>query len=236
MVQGGGRKSPYPEEFTKDAVELYRAAAGKRTYSAVAADLGIMAESLRTWVRKDDSQAVPGRREAGGSEAEEMARLRAENAWPLKQRRNGSCSVSPAPGSRLFRPGGEVTPHRWDFISENRASLGVKRICRALGVSRSGYDRHVAAAQARARRQAEEKRTVGEIRATPTTGCARPSTWTTTSSSTSTSPSPAAPPGPSSHGSVIRRLCAKRWSASKSRFHHPDQALADQLEEFSASC
>ncbi|WP_111581400.1 MULTISPECIES: transposase [unclassified Streptomyces] len=88
-----GRKSPYLEEFTKDAVPLYRAAAGKRTYSAVAADLGIMAESVRTWVRKDDSQAVPGRREAGGSEAEEMARLRAENARPLKRRRNGNCSV-----------------------------------------------------------------------------------------------------------------------------------------------
>lgn len=88
MVQGGmsrwDRKSPYPEEFRKDAVALYRAAAGKRTYAAMAADLGITAESLRTWVRKDDSQAVPGRRDAGGSEAEEPARLRAENARLLK--------------------------------------------------------------------------------------------------------------------------------------------------------
>ncbi len=74
-----GRKSPYPEEFRKDAVALYRAAAGKRTYAAVAADLGITAESLRTWVRKDENQAVPGRRETGG-QVEELARLRAENA------------------------------------------------------------------------------------------------------------------------------------------------------------
>lgn len=79
-----GRRSPYPQEFRKDAVALYRAAAGKRTYTAVAADLGITAESLRTWVRKDDSQAVPGRRDAGVSEAEEPARLRAENARLLK--------------------------------------------------------------------------------------------------------------------------------------------------------
>lgn len=63
---------------------LYRAAAGKRTYAAVAADLAITAESLRTWVRKDDSQAVPGRRDAGRSEAEEPARPRAENARLLK--------------------------------------------------------------------------------------------------------------------------------------------------------
>jgi transposase len=72
-----GRKSPYPEEFRNVAVALYRAAAGKRTYAAVAAELGITAESLRTWVRKDEAQAVPGRRDAGGSEVEELARLRA---------------------------------------------------------------------------------------------------------------------------------------------------------------
>ncbi|GJF25453.1 transposase [Streptomyces sp. HO565] len=80
-----GRKSPYPEEFRKDAVALFRAGGGKRTYAAVAADLGITAESLRTWVRKEnESQAVPERREAGGSSAEELARLRAENARLLK--------------------------------------------------------------------------------------------------------------------------------------------------------
>ncbi|POG44891.1 transposase [Streptomyces sp. ZL-24] len=77
-----GRRSPYPEEFRKDAVALYRAA-GKRTYAVVAADLGITAESLRTWVRKDEAQAVPGRSDTGG-EAEELARLRAENARLLK--------------------------------------------------------------------------------------------------------------------------------------------------------
>ncbi|GLW03867.1 transposase [Streptomyces lavendulae subsp. lavendulae] len=78
-----GRKSPYPEEFGKDAVALYRAAAGKRTYAAVAADLGIAGESLRTWVRKNENQAVPGRRDTGG-EVDEPARLRAENAGLLK--------------------------------------------------------------------------------------------------------------------------------------------------------
>jgi transposase len=51
----------------------------------VAADLGITAESLRTWVRKEnESQALPERREAGGSPAAELARLRAENARLLK--------------------------------------------------------------------------------------------------------------------------------------------------------
>ncbi|ARZ72566.1 transposase [Streptomyces albireticuli] len=79
-----GRKSPYPEEFRKDAVALYRAAAGKRTYAAVAADLGITAESLRTWVRKDEARAEPEGRDVGVSAVEELARLRAENARLLK--------------------------------------------------------------------------------------------------------------------------------------------------------
>lgn len=79
-----GRKSPYPEEFRKDAVALYRAAGGKRTYAAVAADLGITAESLRTWVRKEESQAAREHRDGGASAAEELARLRAENARLLK--------------------------------------------------------------------------------------------------------------------------------------------------------
>ncbi|MFE5302277.1 transposase, partial [Streptomyces sp. NPDC056632] len=74
-----GRRSPYSEESGKDAVALFRAAAGKRTYAAVAADLGVTAESLRTWVRKDEAPAMPDGRDAGVSVAEELARLRAEN-------------------------------------------------------------------------------------------------------------------------------------------------------------
>ncbi|GAA3840683.1 hypothetical protein GCM10022206_93810 [Streptomyces chiangmaiensis] len=58
-----------------------------------------------------------------------------------------------------------MRPHRWDFISANRAAFGVKRICRVLGVSRSGYYRHQATAQARAARQAEQAAAVAEIRA-----------------------------------------------------------------------
>jgi transposase InsO family protein len=57
-----------------------------------------------------------------------------------------------------------VSPRRWDFISENRAAFGVKRICRVLGVSRSGYYQHRATADARAERAFEERRTVSEIR------------------------------------------------------------------------
>ena len=33
---------------------------------------------------------------------------------------------------------------RWDFISLERADFGVKRLCRVLQVSRSGFYRHLA--------------------------------------------------------------------------------------------
>ncbi|MFJ8158899.1 transposase [Streptomyces sp. NPDC094468] len=77
-----GRKSPYPEEFMADAVALYRAAGGKRAYAAVAADVGVTGETLRSWVRQADEHA--GRDHSrgdptGASRDEELARLRAEN-------------------------------------------------------------------------------------------------------------------------------------------------------------
>lgn len=53
---------------------------------------------------------------------------------------------------------------RWDFISTHRARFGVQRLCRVLGTSRSGYYRHLATAEARTERAAEEAATVAQIR------------------------------------------------------------------------
>ncbi len=53
---------------------------------------------------------------------------------------------------------------RWDFISLHRADFGVQRICRVLGVSRSGYYRWTAGAVARAERRADDDALVAEIR------------------------------------------------------------------------
>lgn len=53
---------------------------------------------------------------------------------------------------------------RWDFISTHRDEFGVQRLCRVLGTSRSGYYRHLATADARTERAAEEAATVSQIR------------------------------------------------------------------------
>ncbi|MFB7594979.1 transposase [Streptomyces sp. NPDC056160] len=52
-----GRRSPYPLEFRNDAVALWRAADGKRTYASVAADVGATGETLRSWLRQADEAA-----------------------------------------------------------------------------------------------------------------------------------------------------------------------------------
>ncbi|MFD7620541.1 IS3 family transposase [Streptomyces sp. NPDC059802] len=52
----------------------------------------------------------------------------------------------------------------WDFVSAHAEMFGIKRICRVLEVSRSGYYRWITGAEARAGRQFEEDALVEEIR------------------------------------------------------------------------
>ncbi|MET8411258.1 IS3 family transposase [Streptomyces sp. NPDC005195] len=163
-----GRKSPYPVEFRNDAVALYRAGGGKRTYAAVAADVGVTGETLRSWVRQADEVADRG--QVGGEEAaedrdEELARLRAELGRLRKAEKGvGTRAGDPAPGGPVFRQGDEGMTGRWDFISAHRADFGVQRICRVLEVSRSGYYRWLAGAEARQARRAVDDALVEEIR------------------------------------------------------------------------
>ncbi|MCX5233380.1 IS3 family transposase [Streptomyces sp. NBC_00233] len=163
-----GGRSPYPEEFRNDAVALYRVADGRRTYAAVAADVGVTGETLRSWVRQADEQA--GRAGDGGETAvadrdEELVRLRAELGRLRKAEKGvGARAGDPAPGGPVFREGDEGMTGRWDFISIHRADFGVQRICRVLRVSRSGYSQWLAGAGARQVRRAGDDALVAEIR------------------------------------------------------------------------
>ncbi|WP_406724039.1 IS3 family transposase [Streptomyces sp. GD-15H] len=166
-----GRKSPYTAEFKKDALALYRAAGGKRTYVAVAADVGISGETLRNWVRADDGRRAgaagvdSGGRAGGDGRDAEPARLREENARYAKAEKGVAAGAGdPAPGGPVFRPGDEVKAPAWGFISAHAERFGIKRMCRVLEGSRSGYYRWIAGTQARAARQAEEDARVEEIR------------------------------------------------------------------------
>ncbi|WP_267717247.1 IS3 family transposase [Streptomyces sp. CoH17] len=162
-----GGRSPYPEEFRNDAVALFRAAAGRRTYAAVAADVGGTGETLRSWVRQADEQAARARGTDGPCGGQGRGTDPASGRARQAAQGRGRVAVGagdPAAGGPVFRPGDEGMTGRWDFISLHRADFGVQRICRVLGVSRSGYYRWTAGAVARAERRADDDALVAEIR------------------------------------------------------------------------
>ncbi|MFE2700797.1 IS3 family transposase [Streptomyces mirabilis] len=157
------RPSKYSAEFRSDAIALWRASAGRRTFKDVAADLNVNPETLRTWVRDADGRSAS----AGASQdtEAELARLREENARLARAEKGMAVGAGdPASGSGVFRPGDEVKTAAWDFVSAHAEMFGIKRKCRVLEVSRSGYYQWIAGAEARAGRQFEEDALVEEIR------------------------------------------------------------------------
>jgi transposase len=70
MPRGSNFQRPYPPEFRREAVALYRR--GGATLREVASDLGVSSESLRMWVK----QAVIDAGETNGLSTEERVELR----------------------------------------------------------------------------------------------------------------------------------------------------------------
>ncbi|MCX5338525.1 IS3 family transposase [Streptomyces atratus] len=136
--------SKYSPEFRADAVALYHASPGG-TYASVAKDVGVNHETLRTWVRDAEQAARPGAVEATAMEKENR-QLRAR-VKELELEREILRRAA-----KYFGGGDQLVSSRFQFVDDHRGAFGVKRLCRMLHVSRSGFYRWLAGADARAAR------------------------------------------------------------------------------------
>ncbi|MFC5645422.1 transposase [Kitasatospora cinereorecta] len=89
-----GRPSKYSDEFRRDAVALYRAAEGRRTFAAVAREIGVNHETLRNWVRAADAEPASTGQALSADERAELARLPRPSASGRWRRR---CCVGQRP-------------------------------------------------------------------------------------------------------------------------------------------
>ncbi|MFI7624318.1 IS3 family transposase [Micromonospora echinofusca] len=141
------------EEFRRDAVDLVRSS--QRPINQVARELGMSHETLRNWVRAAERRTGASATVSGGDglsvadKDAEIARLRREVA-ELRQEKEILRKAA-----AYFEGDGSVTS-RFRFISAHRAAFGVKRLCRVLAVSRSGFYRWAASEPARQARAAVE--------------------------------------------------------------------------------
>ncbi|MFI7360520.1 IS3 family transposase [Streptomyces avidinii] len=136
--------SKYSPEFRADAVALYHASPGG-TYASVAKDVGVNHETLRTWVRDAEQATRPGAGEASAMERENR-QLRAR-VKELELEREILRRAAKYFGGR-----DQLVSSRFQFVDDHRGVFGVKRLCRILRVSRSGFYRHLAGADGRAGR------------------------------------------------------------------------------------
>ncbi|WP_425434990.1 IS3 family transposase [Loktanella atrilutea] len=122
----GNANRPTPE-FRREAVRL--ALTSGRTRREIAEDLGIGLSTLTRWLSQERDAREPS--EAPVDVHAELKRLRRENAV-LKQERD------------ILKKGRGLLRERdksmtFGFIEAEKASFPISRMCRALGVSQSGF-------------------------------------------------------------------------------------------------
>jgi transposase len=122
---------PYPPEFRREAVSLVKASG--RSIREVAVELGVSTESLRIWLRQD--QLDRGERDDGltSDEREELRKLRRQ----VRELEQGARD-SEASGDFL-RAGDRSAVSMYRLVEHESQRQPVFRLCRTLGVTRSGY-------------------------------------------------------------------------------------------------
>ncbi|MEV4841597.1 IS3 family transposase [Nonomuraea sp. NPDC049486] len=159
----------YPPEFKADAVALYLSDPG-RTLASVAEDLGISRETLRNWVRQAQATGTAGAKERGPARKPAHGPLSSDDVLEeenkqLKARiRELELERDILRRAAKYFGGRDQLVSRFQFVDDHRGVFGVKRLCRVLKVSRSGFYRWRKAAPARAERAAADAALAEEIR------------------------------------------------------------------------
>ncbi|MFE5112056.1 IS3 family transposase [Streptomyces sp. NPDC056663] len=139
----------YPAEFRADAVALVHSSG--RPVSRIAEELGVNAETLRQWVKKAADTA--GHSESSLPAAPVQSAKDTEITRLRRQVRELEMERDILRRAAKYFGEGDQLVSRFQFVEDHRGAFGVKRLCRVLECSRSGFYRWLAGAGARIARQ-----------------------------------------------------------------------------------
>ena len=126
------RPSKYPEEFRREAVQM--ALATDASSASVARRLGVDETTLRNWVKAHQAEEARNADplSVSPSEFEELRRLRLE-VKELKMEKEILREAAAYFAQETIRSAAS------GLVAELRSAYGVKRLCRVIGASRSGF-------------------------------------------------------------------------------------------------
>ncbi|WP_086021497.1 IS3 family transposase [Streptomyces zinciresistens] len=159
----------YSAEFRADAVALYLSDP-KNTFEGVSKDLGVSRETLRNWVRVERARKGRGAAVSGSPRAAQAVDvpsddvLKEENKQLRARIRELETEREILRRAAKYFAGGDQLVSRFQFVDDHRGAFGVKRLCRVLEVSRSGFYRWLKGAPARMERARSDARLARRIR------------------------------------------------------------------------